>query len=204
MAYRRSIFLIDKRFQLRFAFFVCSWLFGLSLVYPLLVYNLFEFFSRYLAVIPGAPTTARLEDTRYKIILLLVVLQALFLGITFLISIFVSHRIAGPLYKLKRFMTDAGAGQINAFLRFRDSDHFKDVAETYNEMTTGIRGILRKNFETAEMAVARLEKLRPQLPSPARAELDELIAALREVIERAPIAPEPQAGPAPAETSPET
>jgi hypothetical protein len=40
-AYKRSIILINKDFQFRFSFYVCSWLIALSFVYPLIIANVF-------------------------------------------------------------------------------------------------------------------------------------------------------------------
>jgi len=83
MPYRRSIFLINKRFQLRFSLYVCSWLFALSLIYPLIIHNLFELFVRHAALDPTGPALSQLEQTRTNVFWLLVFLQLMFLGITF-------------------------------------------------------------------------------------------------------------------------
>src|SRR5690348_16886954 len=95
--YRRSIFLVNKRFQFRFAFYVCSWMAALSFVYPLIVYNMFEYFMRYLMRDPNGPPVQALEDLRHQVMWLLIALQGIFLVVTFLVSIFMSHRIAGPI-----------------------------------------------------------------------------------------------------------
>src|SRR5690242_13084344 len=103
MAYRRSIFLINRRFQLRFAFYVCSWLVALSFVYPFIIANLFDYFIRYMALDPMGPAMSAVLRTRHDLLSLLVIMQVIFLSLGFLISIFMAHRIAGPLYKLSKF-----------------------------------------------------------------------------------------------------
>ncbi|MGZ3688938.1 MAG: hypothetical protein ACXVBW_11590, partial [Bdellovibrionota bacterium] len=100
MPYRRSIFLINKPFQLRFAFYVCSWIFGLSICYPFIIYNLFDYFIRYLSVDPNGPGLNTLNQMRHDLLWLLFLLELVFVSFTFLLSIFLSHKIAGPLYKL--------------------------------------------------------------------------------------------------------
>ena len=124
--YRRNIFLINKKFQFRFAFYVCSWLVALSFVYPLIVHSLFEYFVRYAMLDPTGPSIDSLQGTRKEILTLLVALQVIFLVVTFLISIFMSHRIAGPLHKLSRFFADARDGKLEQKLFFREKDHFQD------------------------------------------------------------------------------
>src|SRR4051794_11435786 len=111
-AYRRSIFLINKRFQLRFAFYVCSWLILLSLAYPLIISNLFDYFVQYLANDPMGPGLAILEKTRQEIFTFLLLMQAVLLSLAFLISVFMAHKIAGPLYKLHRYFVEAKDGNI--------------------------------------------------------------------------------------------
>jgi len=187
MPYRRSIFLINKRFQLRFSLYVCSWLFALSLIYPLIIHNLFELFVRHAALDPTGPALSQLEQTRTNVFWLLVFLQLMFLGITFLISIFMSHRIAGPLYKLHKFFADAEKGNLNQDLYFRKNDHFQDLAEDYNRMISGIRVILAKNVSSSSAAVARIERALPHVDEQGRKELEEALTALREINERTPL-----------------
>jgi sensor histidine kinase YesM len=151
MQYRRSIFLINKPFQLRYSLYVCSWLFALSLIYPLIIYNLFEYFVRYASLDPNGPSIAALHDTRHQVVLLLIFLQLLFLSVTFLISIFTSHRIAGPLYKLRLFFKKAKESGMTEELHFRKGDHFQELAVDYNDMMNA----LRSRHQTA---IAHLEK----------------------------------------------
>src|ERR1700722_9789421 len=96
--YHRRVFLINKKFQLRFAFYVCSWLVALSLAYPLIISGLFDYLIRYLALDPMGPAIGSLEQTREDLIWLLIMMQVVLLSLTFLISIFMSRKIAGPLY----------------------------------------------------------------------------------------------------------
>ena len=187
MPYRRSVFLIDRPFQLRFSFYVCSWLFALSLIYPFIIHNLFELFARYASTDPTGPALSQLQETRADVFRLLVLLQLLFVGITFLISMFMSHRIAGPLYKLKKFFADAQDGNLNQELHFRKNDHFQDLAADYNRMITGIRSILDKNVDTAQAAISRIERALPRVDDEARKDLEEALTALREVRERTPL-----------------
>jgi sensor histidine kinase YesM len=171
--YRRTIFLINKRFQLRFSLYVCSWLLALSFVYPLIVYNVFDYFIRYAAADPQGPSVQLLVDTRHQIILLLIGLQVVFLLITFLISVFMSHRIAGPLYKLSLFFKKAKEGNLEEALFFRDKDHFHELAAEYNEMIQALREKIATDPAKIQAARAFLEQNPPQT--------DRALATLREL-----------------------
>ena len=133
MKYKRSNILINRKFQFKFAFFVCTWIFVLSMVYPIIIYNLFEFFLRYV------PNTSpemmmRIRDVQSQVIFLLALLQLVFIAVTFLISIFLSHRIAGPLYKLRKSMEEISRGNFEMRITFRKNDHFGELQDTFNEM----------------------------------------------------------------------
>ncbi len=76
----------------------------------------------------------KLRDVQGQVILLLAVLQIVFVAITFLISIFLSHRIAGPLYKLRKSMEEVSRGNFDARISFRKNDHFVEMQDSFNEM----------------------------------------------------------------------
>jgi sensor histidine kinase YesM len=173
--YKRSVLLINRRFQLRFSFYVCSWLFGLSIMYPMLIYNLYDFFFRYLAVDPNGPELAVLESTRNQMMILLVLLQVFFLGITFFISLFISHRIAGPLYKLKQYMKRAGEGKMEA-LHFRERDYFKELEEGFNEMIVSLKA---QRSDPSTAAMVHLQKALDKLPASDTEVRQELQSALK-------------------------
>ncbi len=72
---------------------------------------------------------------------------AIILPIVFVILavtvLFISHRIAGPLHRLKMYMEKVENGDHSVRLKFRKNDAIHDVAESFNRMVEGIR----KNFE---------------------------------------------------------
>jgi sensor histidine kinase YesM len=174
--YRRSIFIINKRFQFRFAFYVCSWMAALSFVYPLIVYNMFEYFMRYLLRDPSGPPVQALEDLRQQVMWLLVALQGIFLVVTFLVSIFMSHRIAGPIYKLTRFFALVRESHLPDSLKeelfFREKDHFRELAEDYNATMASIKSRI-------DEAAADIERAMPHAPAALRPELEKALAKLR-------------------------
>jgi len=48
-------------------------------------------------------------------------------------AIIVSHRIAGPIYRLKAFIHDLGEGNLEAPIHLRRTDELRDVAEELNK-----------------------------------------------------------------------
>lgn len=183
---RRNIFLINRPFQLRFSFYVCSWLVALSFVYPLIVNNLFGYFIRYAFLDPMGPSVATLQRTRGEVTWLLISVQIIFLFVTFLISIFMSHRIAGPLFKLRKFFAQAKEGDLSPNLQFRKADHFPELAKEYNEMMEGIANRFKNNLELLNRAITDIEGIAGRSDGDSRKKLENALGSLREFREKIP------------------
>lgn len=55
------------------------------------------------------------------------------------ICIFVTHTIAGPVYRMERVARNIGEGDLTNFIKLRPKDELKDLADAMNEMTMGLR-----------------------------------------------------------------
>lgn len=180
MLHHRSIFLINRKFQFRFAFYVCSWLIALSLGYPLIISNLFDYFIRYLAADPLGPGLGALEKTRQELFSLLAIMQVVLLSLAFLISLFMAHKIAGPLYKLRKFFLEAKDGKIDQKLTFRKKDYFQELVPAYNEMMERIHAKLHTKQAGISAAATKIENILANTGSRSHPELEEILKHLKE------------------------
>ncbi len=180
MQYKRRIFLIDRAFQLRFSFYTVTWIGALGFAYPLIVENLLDAFIKILRVAIDGPGLAQLEALRSQVLRQLIMSHIGAILVVFIISIFVSHRIAGPLYKLKKYFEELGKGNFNHTLRFRKTDYFQTLADDYNVLVGQIRGIFQKDSDAVKAAVARLEAALPK-SGEARKDVEEALSILRDV-----------------------
>jgi len=57
-----------------------------------------------------------------------------------LAAIFLSHRVAGPLYRLQRHLEDVGSGKDPVDVRLRKGDLFQSLAEACNKVMARLRG----------------------------------------------------------------
>jgi methyl-accepting chemotaxis protein len=181
---KRKIILINRNFQLRFSFYVCSWLIILSFIYPLIIFNLIDYFFRYLASDPMGPALAVLENTRQQIIGLLVLMQGVFLTLAFGISIFMSHKVAGPLYKLNQYFQEAMNGNLEQKLSFRKKDYFTELVPSYNAMMDAIRNRIEKKKNAIAITAQKLEALLSRSSPEVREELKEILSDLMEAQEK--------------------
>ena len=82
------------------------------------------------------PTGMELFVASLRPLVIILPVVFVFLGI---IVIFISHRIAGPLYRLKMFMEKVENGDYSVQLKFRKNDAIHDIADSFNRMVEGIK-----------------------------------------------------------------
>jgi sensor histidine kinase YesM len=128
--------LIYPQFQLKFIAIICS----ISLIAPVLIY-----FFQYLAfqdqikngqmmnLAEGHPYFVFYYDFIKRAFTVLLITLGVSFFASFVIGIFVSHRIAGPLIKMRKHFEGIAKGDFEEHaIYFRDKDYFKELAEAYN------------------------------------------------------------------------
>jgi hypothetical protein len=129
-------FLIYPKFQLKLIV-MCM---GISLIAPLLIFS-FQIYSFKKLMENGAamglpethPYFVFLQSFQNQ--LLYVFLGAVFLSflICLILGFLVSHRVAGPIVKLRNYFDRVGQGAEETEVHFRESDFFVDLARSYNK-----------------------------------------------------------------------
>lgn len=56
------------------------------------------------------------------------------IALVMIFGMFYSHRIAGPIFNLKRMLTQVGEGRMDVVMRLRRRDELKDVETAFNQM----------------------------------------------------------------------
>ncbi len=99
-------------------------------------------------------------------------------------SVYVTHRIAGPLYRLRESLKEVAQGNLGLRIRFRKTDELHDIADSMNEAVDKVEQALkevRSRGATAREALDRaLVDMKAQSPT-TQAPLSELELALKEV-----------------------
>lgn len=116
-----------------------------ALVYLNTIHSLEETFND--AKIP-------IEEGRLSKNLLPRVILSEFLSIMLVtfICIIVTHTIAGPVYRMERVARSIGDGDLTNLIKLRPKDELKDLADTMNEMTLGIRNkVIALKEDTAKV-----------------------------------------------------
>jgi methyl-accepting chemotaxis protein len=74
-----------------------------------------------------------------------------------LLGIYFTHKVAGPIYKMKRLLKQVGDGHLHVDARLRRGDELTDFFDTFTQMVQGLRQMECKQLEDVEAAIKALE-----------------------------------------------
>ena len=136
---RRRIVYIQKEFQRKFILKFCLVALCAMVVASLLLYalskNTMTATYRYHHLALQRTGEAILPSLLVTNLIVLVV----FLAATIMVTLYVSHKIGGPLYHLKKSLEAIGNGDLITLVRLREHDQLMDFAATINQMTGNLK-----------------------------------------------------------------
>jgi methyl-accepting chemotaxis protein len=99
------------------------------------------------------------------------------------VSIFISHEVAGPLVHLEKSMARIGQGDLTEKITLRKGDEFKEIALLFNDMTGGIKQIVIKDREHLQRIIFKMEDLKNKIGQGVAKpeEIEELVKELKAV-----------------------
>ncbi len=177
--YKRSTFIIDKDFQIRFCLIVTSLVFLSSLIFPVIFIDFLE-----EMILAHPELASAVKDYKANLIMIMLPIQLVFIGVVFIFMIFVTHKIAGPMYKLKEHLAGIREGEEARPLTFRQGDYFEDVAEEVSRYIATVRENQETDFEYLEEVTAYIENLSPAIPDDKRPVLKEISRRLNDIVDR--------------------
>lgn len=178
--YKRRIYLVNPKFQLRFTFYICFFVLLASAIYPFMIYSIMETLIEFAN--SHSPTEIDgLTEYRNSLILILAICQVGFLLLTFAVSIFLTHRVAGPLFKLNKFFTAIKDGGDNGKLYFRKGDYFQEIAENYNQAIAKMKEDYKNDFVYLSEVNSYINNLSMVVPDDKKAVVQEISKRLTEM-----------------------
>ncbi|MES2528324.1 MAG: hypothetical protein V4598_14650 [Bdellovibrionota bacterium] len=177
--YKRSTFLIDPKFQLRFSI-VISLMFILgSLIYAFIVYDFISDLGNQYAL-----TKLGVSEAAKSFLIFLIPFQFLLTALVILTSIFLTHKVAGPLYKLKNHLLHIREGDPISSLEFRTGDNFQDVADEVSLFLEWVTANQDSDFKYVSEVAAYVDNLAMVIPDDKKPVLNEISRRLKEVSNR--------------------
>ncbi|MBL7170938.1 MAG: hypothetical protein ISS46_02990 [Candidatus Omnitrophica bacterium] len=159
---RRNIIIIDKPFQIKHFVIIFLASIFISFFLVLLIYwwniNYVRQILTELEIYEEGLQTIMFREAMSCIFPLLLIIIA----IAFLFSaleLFVTHKIAGPIFRLKKFMKMVETGAYNPELIFRKKDELKDIARSFNNMLSSVLNREKEEIKTIKDFEVRLDSL---------------------------------------------
>jgi signal transduction histidine kinase len=112
-------------------------------------------------------------------ILIFFLLSAVLISI---ILIYVSHKIAGPLYRLERYLEQVTAGHLDSHLAFRLDDQIRDLELEINGMVDRLRDEQEADEARLDMIAPLLADLRAAYAAADRAAARRLFEELKSAL----------------------
>lgn len=184
---KRRIYFIEKEFQTKFMlkFFSLVAIGGLITVGALYLATMQ---SNTVAFVDSRVVVKTTADFLLPLAIQTVIIVTVIVSIAALVvTLFVSHKIAGPLYRLKKVMASLEKGDFSGDFRLRHYDQLQDIAGAFNSMIVntkerlkvlqGLSNLLREDL-VGISATDITEKARPKIDELKRtlAELDKTLS----------------------------
>ena len=125
-----------------------------------------------------------LAQKRTSLIIILSLWQVGFTALVFIICIYLTHKVAGPLYKLQKFLKALKDGHDYGKLSFRNGDYFQEVAEDYNEALGQLKEDYKNDIVYLSEVNAYLNNLSMVVPDDKKAVINEISKRLTEIQNR--------------------
>ncbi len=143
-AQRRRILYIHKPFQRKFILRFCLIALGAMLLASLILYVL----SKDTMTATYRYHHLSLEETGEAILPAMIITNGVILlgliAATIFVTLYVSHKIGGPLYRIGSILEEIGQGNLNVQIEFRQRDQLKDLVPQINYMIQNLNKRVRQ------------------------------------------------------------
>jgi len=174
---RRKKYYIDKDFQAKFIIKFCLLVVSASIVTGVLLY----YYNKQTNTVAFENLRVIVKSTSdfiLPIVLAVLVIVTIIAAIaTILMTLFTSHKISGPLYKLEKELEKMEAGDFSSPIKIRSSDQLQRVALRFDNMRLNIK-------ESLSSIKSNWKDLNEQLKSKKDKSISDSIAKIDEEINK--------------------
>jgi nitrogen fixation/metabolism regulation signal transduction histidine kinase len=173
MLSRRRTFLVDSRFQLKYTAVIVLVGVAVSALLGYFIYRLTLENTKILMLDPELQEKVSMFDrTVIFYIIGFVVLMALSL---FIWGIFITHRVAGPIFIISRFLRQIADNQVPPTRQLRKGDELQELFDNFTAMVDSLKRQRCDECETLTQWAAKLRELGNEKASIMATELEQLV-----------------------------
>lgn len=156
--FKRKQYLVAKKFQLKYVGLILLFMFLTAALCSYVIYytTMILMGEKLANVYPQGRLIHIVKTVNFRILLSMIFVSPL----VALIGIFLSHRIAGPIGRMEKFLLNMGSGDFTGKLVLRQGDELAAVANGINSMSEGMRAIIASQKTQLIKVVGELEALK--------------------------------------------
>lgn len=137
--YKRRIYFIEKAFQTKFILKFCA-IVGIGGLLTVGILYLLAGKTTTVSIVNSRVVVRTTADFILPILIQTVAVVTAIVGLaTVVLTLLVSHKIAGPLYRFKKVINLLEEGDFSGDFRIRLHDQLQDLAQIFNNMITKTR-----------------------------------------------------------------
>jgi len=180
---RRTQYIIAKSFQVRFALLLSGVGVAITSVIGFVLYGVLAKTQSLFVGTGIVLSPSVIEFLGEQRSLFVYSLLGTFLGVTLILlilGIFISHRLAGPIFALSRKMNDLAQGNFNATLSLRKVDEFQDLKDRFNTLVHALQNQVKSELIKVNSVIESLKSVSEKASLSGEA-LDHLKSAFHEL-----------------------
>lgn len=138
LTYKRKNYFIKRDFQSKFILKFCL----IILIGTILSTGLLFLFSQGTLTSSFQQSRLVIKNTSLAILPAVIYINLITLGLitlaTIVVTLFVSHKIAGPLFRFEKELKEIEKGDLTKSIKLREKDQTTNLADSLNKMTAGL------------------------------------------------------------------
>jgi methyl-accepting chemotaxis protein len=170
--FQRRTVLIKRQLQFKYVALVF-----LSVLCASLIIGGDIYYNMYRLIVSEAPSLAA-SAAQFNTIILVKLL--LYLALMLLISVFVSHRFAGPIFRFEKSAQIVAKGDLTHRVSLRTGDELMELQEEFNAMISSLQALVQKDRSLASRLAGLIDEVDKKLPE-GSAVREEMAALKREL-----------------------
>jgi methyl-accepting chemotaxis protein len=183
--YVRKQYFVAKKFQLKYIGLILMLVFLTGILCSYVVYytSMLLLGDKLANVYPQGRLISIVNMVNVRILLSLVLVTPLVV----IIGLYASHRIAGPIYRIEKFLTAMAAGDLSQPLTLRKNDELLSLADGINRLSDSMKAIIKRERDHLAGSAVSLDAVRRAAASkhPDHAALENAVENLALDIDKA-------------------
>ena len=161
--FRRKQYLIKTRFQLSYVGLILVLIIITACICSYVVYytSLVTLGEKLAAVYPQGRIASIVQMVNIRIVLSIIIISPFII----MIGIYFSHKIAGPIYRIERFLKDMADGNLGQALTLRKGDELVSIADGINDIRMNLVSAIDSHKDRLDALLGKVEELKATLPA---------------------------------------